>query len=110
MLGEVVVNTSISPNYFWFEMSYGELISILDCISKNNREQWEMIRFNSYLNNMSNVPEKNIQSYTPQSLFPFQWDKDTHTTKEKKVYSKAEKDEIINRLSSKKATNKVAKI
>ncbi|WP_430813130.1 hypothetical protein [Carboxylicivirga sp. RSCT41] len=70
------------------------------------------MRISTFHSILPHLDKKAIKDFTPQNFIPFEWDKNNEelqqVVKEKKVYSKEDKEKIIKRLESKKATGKVA--
>ncbi len=108
VFGEVVSNTSITPEYFWYEMTIEELGVVLESISKKNKEQWELMRLQTFHLIQPSLSKEGVKKLTPYKFMPFPWD--IVQEKEVRKVSAEEKTSIINRLKDTKSTGKVAKI
>lgn len=87
-------------------MSFDELSSILKSIDKKLRDDWELMRIQTFHLMLPHVGKENIKSFTPQKLIPLPWDNQDRsipTTSENKK-------EILKRMSVAKSTGKVAKL
>lgn len=113
-----MVNTCISPEYFYNNLSSEEIYYIYKSINNKSREQWEIARLNSYHTILPHLDNKSVKKITPQSFFPLPWDDENDDLKsvlpDKKKISKSEllkKVERLNQLKfDKKNLNSIEKI
>lgn len=108
----MVVNTSISPSYFWYEMTREELEAVYDSMNKSSREKWEIMRIQTFHSILPHIDKKAIKNFTPQKLIPFTWDEGNEllqqVVKERKQLTTDERRAAFERMSKAKSTGVVA--
>ena len=70
LFGLVMVNTSIQPEYFFDNMSWGELDSIIENINNKGKEEWDRTRWQAYIMAMT----QGAKLTSPQDLVTFSWE------------------------------------
>jgi hypothetical protein len=94
--GEIMVNTNISPHFFWYELTLEEVYYLQQSIQNKEKTQWEIMRLHAYNNALPYINDNKKSSLTPSDFMPFPWDKKEIDNKSNK--EKLSKEEIQKRI------------
>ena len=83
MYSLLVIENGFDADYFMDRMQMYELPVLLENIHKRKKEEWEQIRFVSYLIAQTNSAKK----ISPTDLLKFSWDEDKELQKETAITS-----------------------
>ena len=68
----MVANSSVTPDYFWHNLSLKEANSIVEDVNNRYKANWEQTRFVSYINCL--LQGSKLKS--PKDLILFDWEKE----------------------------------
>lgn len=66
-----MLNTSISPDYFFDYMNWDEVNAILEEYNNQYKNEWEKIRWSAYINALG----QGVKLKKPTDLIEFEWER-----------------------------------
>lgn len=93
----MVYNCRIDPNYFWYEMTFGEVDSLINQMNKEYQLKWEQTRWLGYIN--ANIGGAKLNK--PSDLMRFSWEEQEIVITEDVEVTKQRLLDLMNSFDSK---------